>query len=667
MVHWTWPAIFALLCGLALTIELAMWLRRRKRLREQRAQSTRIIARIIEESEAHQKARSRYQELVNAIDGIVWETQGPNFTLTFISEQSERLLGYTPEECIQAPTFWIDRLHPDDRDAALEYCRANAQTRRHFSFEFRMITKSGGVSWFRSFVRVSNSGDTLSGVTFDITGQKLVQEQLKTAEASLQDFFENAVEGIVRFRPNGDFVTCNQAFAALLGYGSPNELLSSERPFDSFIAEQSTWKDLEGRLTVSGKVQDYAVQLARPDDSRVWVALSARAVRSKGVTTHFEGFVVNITLRLQAQAHAVQADRMELLGKMAGGIAHDFNNILAIISGNAELAATKLRTERNPSNNIDNILKAADRGADLTQQLRSFTRRESVELTTVEFGTAVRARALLLQRILPAQIKLSVESSSERFYIREGGGQLHEALMNLVVSARDSIKDAGHISLRTELAITDGDVWAKLSVRDSAPPIAEIDLPHIFDPFFTTKQRGKGSGLGLAGVRSIVDALGGTIDVSSDEGGNTFTILIPTVPEPVDEAAPSTCAPLYGTTVMLVEDQAGVRELFAEQLTKNGLTVITAEDGVQALELCDGDVQIDLLLTDIVMPRMGGAELARRLLQRHPSTKVLFMSGYSDHELTRYGFKEGEATLLLKPFRISQLLDKISSLLARRM
>jgi len=378
--------------------------------------------------------------------------------------------------------------------------------------------------------------------------------------------------------------------------------------------------------------------------------------------------------RLERQFYQVQ--KMETVGQLAGGIAHDFNNILTAIVGFGTLIAEQVSGNDEAAQNAAEILAAANRASALTRQLLAFGRRQVLHPTRIDLNETVHSLAGMLRQLIGEHIDLQIMCKSDLPPIRADLSQLESALANLVINARDAMPQGGRLTIETTDVVLDDDYCAahvgvrpgryvRLSVTDTGVGMSQEVQARIFEPFFTTKEAGKGSGLGLATVYGIVKQSGGNIWVYSEQGmGATFKVYLP-----IDETQEVAAAPQEpvrrgqwsrGTeTVLLVEDAPMIRRLAREIMTRAGYTVVEAGDGDQAAQLAARLPRIDVLLTDVVMPRRNGIELAEHLKATRHGLRVLFMSGYTDTAIIRNGLLIDSATFLQKPFTPEELLRKL--------
>lgn len=396
------------------------------------------------------------------------------------------------------------------------------------------------------------------------------------------------------------------------------------------------------------------------------------------------GYVVvlhDVTERRDLEEQLRQAQKMEAVGKLAGGVAHDFNNLLTAILGHAEMAQGDVGSNESARGNIAEITRAASRAADLTRQLLAFARRQIIEPRIVDLNGLVVNVDRLLRRLLGEDIELVTVLDPELWRVKIDPGQFEQVLVNLVVNARDAMPTGGTLVIETRNVHLDEEFARQhatvqpgphvlLAVSDTGTGMDEEVLAHIFEPFFTTKEVGKGTGLGLATCYGIVKQNKGSIWVHSEKGvGTTFRIYLPraegaAAPLDAGEARTVEQTPRGSETVLLVEDELLVRNLAADALRQHGYEVLAASTGLEALDLAmQTPKPVDVLVTDVVMPQMGGPQLAERLLAERPGLKVLFISGYSDMALTRQGRLLPGTALLQKPFTPGQLVRRVRELL----
>jgi two-component system cell cycle sensor histidine kinase/response regulator CckA len=380
---------------------------------------------------------------------------------------------------------------------------------------------------------------------------------------------------------------------------------------------------------------------------------------------------------LQLEEHYRQAQKMEAVGQLAGGIAHDFNNLLTVINGYSELLLLRYLKADHPSRKyLEEIKRAGERAATLTGQLLAFSRKQILQLQIVDLNTVVAEMDKMFRRLISEDIDLDTRLAPDLAPIKADRGQVEQVLLNLVVNARDAMPQGGKLTFETANVRLDQDYadehaevtpgeYVLLAVSDTGIGMTEEIKARIFEPFFTTKEEGKGTGLGLATCFGIIKQSKGHIGVYSEPGlGTTFKIYLPCATEttePIAAREESETLPRGTETILLVEDGEAVRVLAAQLLREQGYTVLEAGNGEEALRLTEAQIEpeIHLLLTDVVMPQMGGKELADRLQAERPNLKVLFTSGYTDDAIVHHGVLEPGIAFLEKPFTASTLLRKV--------
>jgi hypothetical protein len=423
--------------------------------------------------------------------------------------------------------------------------------------------------------------------------------------------------------------------------------------------------------------------MARRADGTEFPAEFAFARIATDASLLFTCFVRDLTERKQAEealraseAQLRQANKMDAVGQLAGGIAHDFNNLLTAILGYAEVMRMHVRQDPVAGGHIEEIARAGQAAAGLTRQLLAFSRRQVLQPAVLDLNGVLGNVDKMLRRLIGEHIDLVVEPAGGLRRVRADAGQLEQVVVNLVVNARDAMRQGGRLTLATRnetvgganrYGLAAGD-YVVLTVTDTGCGMDARTQARMFEPFFTTKEPGKGTGLGLSTVYGIVTQSGGAITVDSVVGrGTTFTILLPAMDAAVETepAPPSVAAPRArrGETVLLVEDEHGVRNLAKLALETAGYAVLAAGTPEEAIRIAGENERIDLIVTDVIMPFMNGRELAEWLLVRHPQARVLFMSGYTDDALLPHGVAVGELAFLHKPFTPTTFLLKVSETL----
>jgi PAS domain S-box-containing protein len=424
---------------------------------------------------------------------------------------------------------------------------------------------------------------------------------------------------------------------------------------------------------------DFTHRLLMPDGRVKHVQERAETYyNAAGVPVRSIGTIQDITERTQLQEQLFEAQKLESIGKLAGGIAHDFNNLLAAISGYTVLAQESVEADSEVAQFLTNVQAAAQRASALTSQLLTYARRQRVDFTTIDLNRVILEMDPLLRRTIGERHDLSLGLQERVWTVRTNASQMEQVLMNLVVNARDAMPHGGRIRVETANVVLDAQSAAShpgippgeytmLAVCDHGPGIAKEIQDRIFEPFFTTKEMGKGTGLGLATCFGIAKQSRGSITVHSEPGqGTTFRVYLPRLHATpvVEEAVPQEIAPTGSETILLVDDEPMVRDITARILRSQGYCVLEAGDAAQAILVQhEWDGEIDLLLTDVVMPQMGGKELAARLQQSQPDLKVMYLSGYAHDVILDQDILKPDVALINKPFTSACLLQTVREVL----
>jgi len=427
------------------------------------------------------------------------------------------------------------------------------------------------------------------------------------------------------------------------------------------------------------------LELVRLNGERFWCEVTLVLQDPSHTSPGFVATLNDITRRKRAEAEKAeleeklrQSQRMEAIGTLAGGVAHDFNNLLTVIAGYSDAVMRSLSPGDPNRSKLEQVTHASQRAADLTRQLLAFSRKQVLQPKVLDLNTIIANLSRMLKRLIGEDIELSTHLDPNLSRIQADPGHVEQVLINLAVNARDAMPRGGKLAIQTHDVSLSPSLAAEkqiepghyicVSVSDTGEGIAPEILDRIFEPFFTTKAPGRGTGLGLSTVYGIVKQSNGHIEVLSQLGlGTTMQIYLPRAMEiPDEDRAPigNGCAAKAKATVLLVEDETMVRELAVELLRSQGFTVMEAADGLEALDvIAQHPDTIDLVLSDVVMPRMSGAELAKRLLAQHPRLKIIFMSGYPNEAVACHGLDANKMLLLRKPFTCDELLQAVGSAL----
>ncbi|HET7442369.1 MAG TPA: response regulator [Terriglobales bacterium] len=490
---------------------------------------------------------------------------------------------------------------------------------------------------------------------------------------------EQSTDLVIITDRNGVIEYVNPAFEALTGYTGQEVIGQNPRILKSGQQSQALYHEL-WTTVLSGRVFRGTLVNRKKNGELFYAEKTITPVRdAQGQVTHFISNDRDITEKYKLEAQLRQAQKMDAVGQLAGGVAHDFNNLLMVISSYAELMLDSIGPNHHLHHNVQEIIKAAQRAAELTRQLLAFSRKQMQDLQLLDLNRAIAEIGEILARVIGEDIQLNIVPGPDLAKVKADPVQIEQIVMNLATNARDAMPNGGKLTIETRNVTLDqayvqehtmvppGD-YVLIDVADSGRGIAPEHLPHIFEPFFTTKEKGKGTGLGLAMVYGIVKQNGGFIWVYSEPGlGTTFKIYLPQVRQGTESRPPAKSpeTPVKGwETVLLVEDEAAVRRAAREFLSLSGYNVLEAQDGRHALELAQSHSgPIHIMVTDVVMPNMSGSQLAQQLLKERPSTKILFVSGYAEKTILQHGDIDLSACFLQKPFTLKALGQKIRSTL----
>ncbi len=516
----------------------------------------------------------------------------------------------------------------------------------------------------------------------NVTARNTTFQSLQEARRRLEAVLDIAGAAIFVTDLDGTWVLANRTCAAMLGKRQ-DEIVGS-RAHDLLRPEEARRLEAHGREVLrAGHALQFDEFIELAGETRQLLCTTVPIVDGDGKATGLCGVAADITDRIRAREEkealetALQrSQRMESLGQLAGGVAHDFNNLLAVILNYAEFVGEEIGSGHAAAADVGEIVHATQRAADLTRQLLVFSRHDHNRLEAVDVNRVALETQRLLDRTLGEDVELEVVTAGDPVHVPADRGQLEQVLMNLVLNARDAMPRGGRVTVTIEeLALRDQDAatrglhagrYVRVDVADDGEGMSRETAERAFDPFFTTKPKGRGTGLGLATVYGIVTGSGGHIEIESHiQEGTTITMHLPsaTPEQPAAEAAAHELDESNGKTVMVVEDEDAIRTLTQRILTRQGYDVVEALNPEHAITLCEA-TKPDLLLTDVVMPGMSGKDLSHRLRERHADLRVLFMSGYTDNVMDRYGLDASGDSLLQKPFNGRELLTAVQEALA---
>ncbi|MFZ1050955.1 MAG: ATP-binding protein [Candidatus Sulfotelmatobacter sp.] len=508
---------------------------------------------------------------------------------------------------------------------------------------------------------------------------RATQEGLRRSEMNFRSLVTNAPYGICRCDSTGQLLDVNPALLAMLGYSSARDLVGTH--LGALYPDTYQWFELADCLQSAAPFNGLIAEWKRKDGVGTVVRVSGRAVSYGDKERAFELFAEDVTERRALEQQLQQSQKMEAVGRLAGGIAHDFNNLLMVISGYSEFLLDRLGPDPALRGPAQEIAGASQRASSLTRQLLAFSRKQMLAPKILDLNEVVTENLKMLTRVIGEDIDLVMVPAAVLGSVRADAGQIDQVIMNLALNARDAMPSGGKLTIETSNVSLDeeyarfhaplrpGD-YVMLSISDTGLGMDSETQSHIFEPFFTTKGT-KGTGLGLSTVYGIIKQSGGYIWVSSESGkGTTFKIYLPRVAERAETLAQvvSSEEAVFtepGTeTILLAEDEANLRYLARQFLEKQGYQVIEAADGAVAMQIAVAhEGVIHLLLTDVIMPGMNGRELAQRISEIRPQTKVLYMSGYTENVIGHDGTLDAGVSLLQKPFTLRDLKSKVREVL----
>jgi len=508
------------------------------------------------------------------------------------------------------------------------------------------------------------------------TQQRRTTDALFASESRYRNLFERNMAGIYTSTLDGQILDCNPAFCEMFGY--TREQLLGLHASALYVGGSSERQAILADILQQGSKRGVELPYLRKDGIHIWTIENVSVTNNGDGLRVLEGAMLDVTQRRSLELQLQQAQKMESIGQLAGGVAHDFNNLLTVMRGYSDLQLGST----NPSDPIhgyaQQIMAAVDRAAGLTRQLLAFSRQQVMQARVVNLNSLLRDFEKLLRRLIGEDIEMHTILDPGLGTVRVDPGQMEQVIMNLVTNARDAMSEGGTLTLETSNLTLDSlflerhpyvvpGPYVRLAVSDTGTGIDEATRSRIFEPFFTTKASGKGTGLGLATAYGIVKQSQGYIEVYSELGmGSTFEVYLPRLasddqPLPVEPQRP---ARRGSETILLVEDEPQLRAMVKTILESYGYTVVVVADPTQAETVChQHSGVIHLLLTDMIMPKINGREVARRVASRIPAVRVLYMSGFTTHTIVHQGVLEPGIFFLQKPFTALALAAKVREVL----
>jgi PAS domain S-box-containing protein len=504
----------------------------------------------------------------------------------------------------------------------------------------------------------------------DTTERKRAQE----SHTRLATAVEQAAEAIVITDSSGAILYTNPAFEKATGYTREEVVGQNPRFLKSGKQDVDFYRQMWTVLSHGGVWTGHLIN-KRKDGTLFEENATISPVRDRaGRIVNYVAVKRDVSNEIRLEQQLFQAQKIEAVGRLAGGVAHDFNNLLGVITGYGAIVHRRLAGGDPLKGKVEQILKAAERAAGLTRQLLAFSRKQVLQPEILDLNAVVSDMDKMLRRLIGEDVEFTTLLDPQLGSVRADPGQIEQIIMNLAVNARDAMPEGGRLTIETRNADLDVDYvathpparpgpYVALVVTDTGSGMDAATQARIFEPFFTTKEAGKGTGLGLATVYGIVKQSEGYIWVYSEVGvGTTFKVYLPRIDEQATPARRQEPGPLLrgSETVLLVEDEASLRELLREVLEANGYSVLAARDGTEALKLAEAHAgTIHVMVTDVIMPGMSGPKIVDLIAPTRPEMKVVFVSGYSDESVTRHGLAGPGRAFLSKPFGPEVLLRKV--------
>lgn len=627
------------------------------------------------------RANERFRQLLNSTEDGVLLMEMPDGLIVDENEAANKLFKTGNKN--SKDKYFSSFVPEDTWNKILALYKEPASDERNNKFEYQIKTDETNKKYFELTVSFNTFDDTNYAIIVfrDNTSRKKALDALHESEGRFRSVIEQSKDAIfILF--NGKLDLVNQRLTELTGI-SAEEAYNPDFDFMEFIAPEDETL-IKERMAMRERGESppdvFEFNLLHRNGQSRHIQASTTAIDYKtGIA--ILGILRDISEQRELEDQLRQAQKIESIGHLAGGIAHDFNNLLTPIIGSSELAMMQMDSSHPLYEMLEEIHETAIRAGDLTRQLLAFSRKQVLDIRTVNLNSLIKNFEKILQRTIREDIKIEIEYDSTIDSIRADISQIEQILMNLFVNAQSAMPGGGTIKVETSQLELNSDFlyshsevhqgdYVKMTISDTGTGMDEITVKRIFEPFFTTKAAGEGTGLGLSTVYGIVKQHGGEIVVQSEPGnGTVFNIYLPVFKDKTDatSAAPDDRNYLRGSgTILVAEDQNQVREITSRILKTFGYSVLVASSGVDALEIIkDNEAHIDLLLTDVIMPNMNGRELCELASQYIPNLKVLYMSGYTQDVISHHGVLDEEIDFIKKPIQVEELLNKIKDILNR--
>jgi two-component system cell cycle sensor histidine kinase/response regulator CckA len=645
-------------------------------LERERAQAQKVQA-----ESALAASERRFRSLVQNSSDLV-TVLAPDGTITYASDSAERIVGYSPADLVGTSLLeYVDSSHMEQVQGLLH---TNGKSSVAGPIEFSLRRPDGSLVWLEAVGSNLLSDATIRGIVLnarDVSERKRADLALRESEERYRDLFDNATDLVCMAAPDGSLLYVNKAWQQGTGYGDDEigrmQLLDIVHP-DS----RGYYAEVVDRVLRGERLDHVELVFMPKAGAPITVEGNLSCTFKDGLPSAVRGIYRDVTERKRVEEQLRRAERMQAAGKLAGGVAHEVNNMMTGVIGFSEFLLRSLESGDPRRADVEEVIKAGTRAADVTRQLLAFTRQQVLRPQMIQINAVVSEMEKMLRRSLGEDKLLQLRLSPEAGEIRADRGQLEQVLINLVLNARDAMTGHGRVSIETALAVWD-EVYAQrhggvdiplgryvmLAVSDNGCGMDDDVQQRIFEPFFTTKPIGQGTGLGLSTVYGIVKQSGGYVWVYSEPGeGSVFKVYLPqarVASEPDEPAVEPVVAPVGGSeTILVIEDESVVRKLACRGLRDHGYHVVEAPNGAQALRYLREHPQVvDLVISDVVMPEIGGRELGQRLATLDPDLPILYMSGYTGEDVVQRGLLDPGAPFQQKPFTPAGLALKVRQML----
>ncbi len=609
--------------------------------------------------------------LLESVPAVLWGTDG-EFRITHLTGAALPAIGVSP--VLYAGRTIEDLFSPASNAQKVRRAHDNALRGQGSSFE---VDVNGRDLQANVKPRRGPGGTIIGviGIALDMTERMVAERALRLSEHSYRSLIEEAPYAICRSTLSGELLQVNRAMTEMLGYDATSspELLLRDLPL--IFAPASSFDGFQRALLDGGSHPGTDGTWLRRDGEAIQVRVSGRVVHNfAGKGSHLDVFAENVTEKKKLEAELGQAQRMQAIGELAGGVAHDFNNILTVIGGHVEMMLPASQ-DTESRKRLEEVKQAAEKAASLTKQLLAFSRRQVLRSRTVNLNEVIGKLIGMLARLIKENVELIFAPQEDLGSVKADPHEIERVLLNLAVNAQDAMPAGGRLTIETANVRVDGQSaeikagdYVQILVRDTGVGMDRETQDRAFEPFFTTKQPTEGTGLGLSVVYGVVRQSGGHIRLESEPGAGTiFRIYFPrvaTAPVPAQEPAPMRSLPRGLETILVAEDDAAIRGLVSRTLSDLGYQVLSAPDGVTAMNVARTySDEIHLVLSDLVMPTLGGRELAAKLKRRAPNLKVVFMSGYAGHAVAEKELELAGECFLSKPFSMVLLANTVRGVL----